>query len=62
MASSIENFLCPLEIDVAKLCRLMRSLRQTYEKLAACSEDQFLPTPILESVLRPEIEGDESGK
>lgn len=62
MTSSIDEFLRPLEVDVEKIHRLARSLRDTYLKLAAESTDQFLPTPISESILRPELENNVGGR
>lgn len=61
MAPSIEEFLSPLHVDVEKIHRLTRRMRDAFEKLAAESTDQFLSTPISESVLRPD-EGDERGR
>lgn len=61
MASSIEEFLSPLNVDVEKIHGLARRMRVAFEKLAAASTDQFLSTPISESVLRPD-EGDERGR
>ncbi|KAK0119744.1 hypothetical protein ONS95_011179 [Cadophora gregata] len=54
------SFLEPLSIDTAKIRSLARSLCSTFTSLAANSQEQFLPTPISDSVLRPE--GDESGR
>jgi len=55
---SVEEFLQPLHIDVQKCHALARSLWITYVKLAKESEEQFLPTPISDSVLRPEKDGE----
>jgi len=56
----IEEFLEPLSIDVPKVHQLARSLCKTYLRLAAEAQDQFLPTPISDSVLRPR--GDDKGR
>ena len=56
---SIEGFLQPLSINVDKIHSLARAFARTYERLAAESLEQFLPTPISESVLRF---GDEEGR
>lgn len=50
---SLEHFLRPLEIDIGKIHGLARGLATTYVKLARESKDQFLSTPISDSVLRP---------
>ncbi|KAL2070760.1 hypothetical protein VTL71DRAFT_13786 [Oculimacula yallundae] len=50
-------FLAPLAIDVAKIRSLAHSLCSTFTSLAASSQEQFLPTPISESVLRPDTDG-----
>jgi hypothetical protein len=57
---SLEHFLQPLHIDVQKWHALARSLCATFTRLAKESQDQFLPTPISDSVLRPE--GDVEGR
>jgi len=59
MAIPLEEFLLPLHIDIPKIHALARSLGLVYTRLAAESLEQFLPTPISESVLRPE--GDDKG-
>ncbi|EXK31676.1 hypothetical protein FOXG_08248 [Fusarium oxysporum f. sp. lycopersici 4287] len=51
---SIEEFLEPLYVDIDKINRLSQLFLETFEKLAAGSENQFLPTPISEAILRPE--------
>ncbi|KAF4973726.1 hypothetical protein FZEAL_9253 [Fusarium zealandicum] len=56
MATSIVKFLEPLSVDVAKIQSLSQHFLETFEKLAADSENQFLPTPISEAILRPEAE------
>lgn len=50
---SLEAFLQPLAIDIEKIHSLARSLSDTFLQLAAESQDQFLSTPLSESVLRP---------
>ncbi len=56
----LDDFLHPLDVDVSKIRSLARSLCHTFTRLAAESQDQFLPTPISESILRPS--GDEEGR
>ncbi|CAM1511368.1 Fc.00g088810.m01.CDS01 [Cosmosporella sp. VM-42] len=53
MPTPIEEFLAPLHIDLDKVHTLSQRFLQTFESLAAESQDQFLPTPISESILRP---------
>ncbi|KAL7628817.1 hypothetical protein AAE478_000332 [Parahypoxylon ruwenzoriense] len=53
MKPDIDNFLGPLYIDEAKAHALSRELYRTFQHLSASSLDQFLPTPISESILRP---------
>ncbi|RYO74903.1 hypothetical protein DL764_010647 [Monosporascus ibericus] len=48
-------------MDVGIATALAREFRLTFERLAAESTDQFLPTPIAESILRPEA-GQEKGR
>lgn len=50
---SIEEFLTPLQIDLEKVHALSELFLQNFEQLAAESEEQFLTTPISESILRP---------
>ena len=57
---SLDDFLRPLSIDIPKIHKLARSLCDTYTNLAKESQDQFLPTPISESLLRPA--GDAEGR
>jgi hypothetical protein len=49
----LEDFLQPLNVDIPKVHNLARSFCTTYARLAAESHDQFLPTPVSDSVLRP---------
>jgi len=49
----LEEFLQPLSVDIPRLHALARSFCATYTRLAIESEDQFLPTPVSDSVLRP---------
>lgn len=52
-APLLEHFLQPLRIDLDKAHVLSRRFLQAFETLSAESTDQFLPTPISESILRP---------
>ncbi|KAG6007522.1 hypothetical protein E4U21_005823 [Claviceps maximensis] len=47
------EFLQPMSIDVEKCHVLSHAFMQNFMQLAADSLDQFLPTPISESILRP---------
>ncbi|KAG6039826.1 hypothetical protein E4U41_002072 [Claviceps citrina] len=49
----LDDFLRPMSIDVEKCHVLSQAFTQTFMRLAAESLDQFLPTPISESILRP---------
>ncbi|KAL1843305.1 hypothetical protein VTJ49DRAFT_2122 [Mycothermus thermophilus] len=53
MAPDLDNFLRPLAIDSRSVLGLSHGLASTFTRLAAESPDQFLPTPISESMLRP---------
>ncbi|KAI2633660.1 hexokinase-7 [Hypomontagnella submonticulosa] len=53
MKTDIEEFLRPLSIDDATAHALSQELCRTFQHLSAHSLNQFLPTPISESVLRP---------
>jgi hypothetical protein len=55
--SDLDGFLQPLAIDDETVLELSRELASTFRKLSAESLDQFLPTPISESVLRPAHRG-----
>ncbi|KPM39798.1 hypothetical protein AK830_g6791 [Neonectria ditissima] len=57
--SSIRDFLEPLELDLEKAHSLSQAFLRTFEKLALESQNQFLPTPITESILRPAHEGNQ---
>ncbi|TLD27117.1 hypothetical protein PspLS_04651 [Pyricularia sp. CBS 133598] len=48
---SLETFLKPLHIDTQLVHRLAQDLCSNFADLAAQSDDQFLPTPISESLL-----------
>jgi hypothetical protein len=50
---ALQDFLQPLDIDIGKVIALSKRLCATYSALAAESENQFLPTPISYSILRP---------
>jgi hypothetical protein len=54
MATTLDNFLSPLYIDIPKIRDLIRSLSETFTTLAAESSEQFLSTPISDSVLKPD--------
>jgi hypothetical protein len=54
---TIEEFLRPLDVDTTKIHALTKALACTYGRLARESEEQFLSTPIEESLLRPESDG-----
>ncbi|KAK3324308.1 actin-like ATPase domain-containing protein [Cercophora scortea] len=51
--TAIADFLKPLDIDSNVVWELSRELASTFKTLSAESLDQFLPTPISESILRP---------
>lgn len=53
MDYDIEDFLKPLHIDEAKAHALAHEFYRNFQHLSANSLDQFLPTPISESILRP---------
>ncbi|KAF7561776.1 hypothetical protein G7046_g2374 [Stylonectria norvegica] len=53
MAMSVEDFLQPLRVDLDTLVALSERFLPTFRQLAAESQEQFLPTPISGSVLRP---------
>lgn len=61
MTTNFDDFLRPLHIDAATVQELSRELCEAFKRLAAESPDQFLPTPITESVLRPTA-GNEKGR
>jgi hypothetical protein len=54
--SSIEDFLEPLSVDLDKIHSLSQRFLVAFEKLASDSQNQFLPTPISDAILRPEAE------
>lgn len=58
---SIEDFLKPLQIDDDTILKLSRDLASTFKELSAKSENQFLPTPISESLLR-HVNGADRGR
>ncbi|KAK3688074.1 hypothetical protein B0T22DRAFT_378968 [Podospora appendiculata] len=59
--TAIADFLKPLDIDSNTVLELSRELASTFKTLSAESLDQFLPTPISESILRP-VAGRDSGR
>lgn len=59
---SIQDFLAPLPtIDNRTMIKLSREMVQNFQQLSAQSSDQFLPTPISESLLR-HIDGADRGR
>lgn len=53
LSSSLDDFLEPLRINLDKIQALSQSFLETFEHLSEESPNQFLPTPISESILRP---------
>ncbi|CAH0048851.1 unnamed protein product [Clonostachys solani] len=51
--TQIEGFLKPLHVDIDQIHDLSNRFLSNFHKLAAESTDQFLGTPISESILRP---------
>lgn len=51
--SPLEAFLRPLDVDLKRIIELTNDFTETFTQLAAHSLDQFLATPISESILRP---------
>lgn len=51
--ADLTKFLEPLSIDLEKVHELSQQFHDTFKRLAAESTEQFLPTPISESILRP---------
>lgn len=49
----LQEFLQPLRFDLPTLHQLSRAFESTFVELAANDFNQFLPTPISESILRP---------
>lgn len=56
VSPDIHRFLEPLSIDVDRAYELSRGFLANFRDLAANSREQFLPTPISESILRPIVE------
>ena len=50
---SLEAFLERIRVDDERVYKLSREFSSTFTRLAAESMDQFLPTPITESILLP---------
>ena len=50
---SLDDLLLPFRIDTEKCHVLSQHFLANFAQLAAESQDQFLPTPISESILRP---------
>ncbi|GJC78360.1 hexokinase-1 [Colletotrichum liriopes] len=51
--SALQQFLQPLQVDSQKIHTLSRLFHANFKHLALNAEDQFLATPISESILRP---------
>ncbi|TQN63800.1 Hexokinase-1 [Colletotrichum shisoi] len=51
--SALQRFLQPLQVDSQKIHTLSRLFHANFKLLALDAQDQFLPTPISESILRP---------
>lgn len=51
--SALQQFLQPLQVDNHKIHTLSRLFYSNFRDLAINAHDQFLPTPISESILRP---------
>ncbi|EJT74711.1 hypothetical protein GGTG_08549 [Gaeumannomyces tritici R3-111a-1] len=60
-AKALAEFLQPLRIDAALIHKLAQDLSETFVHLAANSDDQFLPTPISQSILSHPIDDITSG-
>ncbi|TVY87285.1 Hexokinase [Lachnellula willkommii] len=58
---SLDDFLAPLAVDISKVHSLAKSLCYTFTQLARESQNQFLSTPISDTVLRPENDGQGRG-
>ncbi|CAN8103067.1 unnamed protein product [Discula destructiva] len=58
---SVQEFLAPLQIDDTTMLELSREMATTFTQLSANSDDQFLPTPISESLLR-HVHGADQGR
>ncbi|KAK4189294.1 major facilitator superfamily domain-containing protein [Podospora australis] len=61
-AHGIDEFLKPLAVDSRTVLELSHELASTFRTLSAESTDQFLPTPISESILRPLESGQDHGR
>ena len=55
---ALDDLLLPFHIDVEKCNVLSQRFLANFAQLAAESSDQFLPTPISESILRPVADHD----
>ncbi|KAK4450744.1 hypothetical protein QBC34DRAFT_64452 [Podospora aff. communis PSN243] len=58
---AIDGFLRPLAIDSSSISQLATELASNFSSLSARAADQFLPTPISESILRP-VAGQDRGR
>jgi hypothetical protein len=56
-AKRLHDFLQPLHMDATITQRLAQDLCENFLKLAAHSDDQFLPTPISDSILSHPVDG-----
>jgi len=55
--SLIDSFLQPFETGPSRVEELAREFALVFKELSANSHDQFLATPISESMLRPDTGG-----
>ncbi|KAH7035399.1 hexokinase-7 [Microdochium trichocladiopsis] len=58
---SVEDYLAPLQCSTETAHQLSHEMYRTFQRLSAESLDQFLPTPIAESILRP-ADGQHTGR
>lgn len=56
--NELDAFLRPLAIDTTLVLQLAKELTSTFKTLSRESEDQFLPTPISEPILRHVAQSD----
>jgi len=59
---AIDEFLKPLAVDLPRVRELAGELADVFRELSANSPDQFLPTPISESILRRPVVGQHCGR
>ncbi|KAL8372128.1 hypothetical protein RB595_001768 [Gaeumannomyces hyphopodioides] len=60
-AKPLADFLQPLRIDAVLVHKLAQDLSEAFVELAAKSDDQFLPTPISQSILSHPVDDTTSG-